>query len=183
MSRVTESHKFIVKLLDIVVPDLSVAEIHKHEMLITTEEISSRGRAQSTTPSCRKKDQIDYWKCKGKRSASASGDMQSKFLSFHQVFLVTTHHEFDLAAVMKIHRTQSRITQQHVTIMMYNALISLTFLHSFGVVHRDIKATNMLVNTVSNVFLCDLGLARILPNYSHELEIELSADSLEQMRS
>jgi LIM domain kinase 1 len=40
--------------------------------------------------------------------------------------------------------------------------IALTFhyMHSLGIVHRDLKSHNVLVDQNNNIKLCDFGLAR-----------------------
>ena len=51
----------------------------------------------------------------------------------------------------------------HALIIIYNILCSLKFLKSANIVHRDIKPANILINDACHVKLCDLGLARTLP--------------------
>ncbi|MES1917645.1 MAG: hypothetical protein MHM6MM_009358, partial [Cercozoa sp. M6MM] len=55
------------------------------------------------------------------------------------------------------------ITEDHARWFMYCLLVALRYLHSGGIVHRDIKARNILVNANCDLRLCDLGLARTLP--------------------
>mmetsp|Transcript_6545 Transcript_6545/g.10521 ORF Transcript_6545/g.10521 Transcript_6545/m.10521 type:complete len:91 (+) Transcript_6545:467-739(+) len=45
----------------------------------------------------------------------------------------------------------------------YSLLCALRFLESAGVVHRDIKPLNVLINNDFSVKLCDFGLARTVP--------------------
>ena len=51
--------------------------------------------------------------------------------------------------------------------MMLDVSRGLTFLHSFGIIHRDLKSLNLLVTQTFRVKLSDFGLARI----SHESEV------------
>lgn len=35
------------------------------------------------------------------------------------------------------------------------------YIHSCGVIHRDIKTRNLLINADCNIKICDFGLARL----------------------
>lgn len=39
-------------------------------------------------------------------------------------------------------------------------LLAIQFLHRLGIVHRDIKSHNILINSGYEVKLCDFGLAK-----------------------
>jgi mitogen-activated protein kinase 15 len=45
---------------------------------------------------------------------------------------------------------------------MYQLLNAVSFLHSAGVAHRDIKPANILLNSNSQIKLCDFGLSRVI---------------------
>lgn len=55
----------------------------------------------------------------------------------------------------------TRFREQHITLIMYNALLGLAMLHKNGIVHRDIQPSNLLVNNNCQVFICDFRLARL----------------------
>ena len=43
---------------------------------------------------------------------------------------------------------------------MYNLLCGMKFMHSAGIMHRDIKPDNVLINKKGKVMFCDFGLSR-----------------------
>ena len=67
----------------------------------------------------------------------------------------------DVSEMMNMVQPQ-HLSEEHIQHVMYNLLCSINFLHSFGIVHRDIKPGNILVNDACQVKLCDFGLARSL---------------------
>ncbi|WVQ72348.1 hypothetical protein IAR50_001899 [Cryptococcus sp. DSM 104548] len=63
-------------------------------------------------------------------------------------------------------RTLSRaqpLKELHICLIMREVLIALAFLHRNGVIHRDIKAANILLTTQPlRILLCDFGVAALL---------------------
>lgn len=51
-----------------------------------------------------------------------------------------------------------------------HAAQALRYLHSNGIIHRDIKLENMLINTDGQLKLCDLGLASLIDNINVQRE-------------
>mmetsp|Transcript_33678 Transcript_33678/g.52035 ORF Transcript_33678/g.52035 Transcript_33678/m.52035 type:complete len:94 (-) Transcript_33678:889-1170(-) len=58
---------------------------------------------------------------------------------------------------------KAKLSQDHVILVLYNLLCGLKYLHSMGIIHRDIKPSNILINKDCQIKICDLGLARTLP--------------------
>ena len=54
-------------------------------------------------------------------------------------------------------------TEKYITVLLYNMIKSLNFLHSANIIHRDIKPSNLLVDKFSRIMICDFGLARVMP--------------------
>jgi serine/threonine protein kinase len=76
------------------------------------------------------------------------------------LFLVVEYHKSDLKKTMA---AGTYITEDHIVIMMYNALCSINFMHSANIMHRDIKPANLLIDDTCSVKICDFGLSRDIP--------------------
>jgi serine/threonine protein kinase len=69
-------------------------------------------------------------------------------------------------------KAKKLIPIMYVKVYMYQICRSLSYIHSLGICHRDIKPQNLLLNTKThNVKLCDFGSAKMLvkgePNVSY----------------
>ena len=76
---------------------------------------------------------------------------------FKEVYVVTDLLQSDLH---KIIISSQPLTIDHVTIFIYQVLRGLKFLHGLGIIHRDIKPGNLLVNSNCLLKVCDFGLSR-----------------------
>ena len=80
---------------------------------------------------------------------------------YHQgssdIYLVLELAQSDL---LKLIRSPVFLDAQQVQVIMYRLLLALNFLHSAGIVHRDIKPGNVLVNADCSIKLCDFSLSR-----------------------
>ena len=47
-----------------------------------------------------------------------------------------------------------------MVVLLYNMLCCLNFVHSAGLIHRDIKTDNILVDGNCETKICDFGLSR-----------------------
>ena len=61
------------------------------------------------------------------------------------IFIVMEHEQSDLRQLLKL-GGQSKLTEEHVKLILYNLLCAFKYLHSANVVHRDIKPSNILIN-------------------------------------
>ena len=73
------------------------------------------------------------------------------------VYLVLEYAQSDLC---KLGRAPIFLEEQQVKTLMYRILMALNYLHSGGIVHRDIKPGNILVNNDCSLKLCDFSLSR-----------------------
>jgi nemo like kinase len=78
---------------------------------------------------------------------------------FHEVYILTELMQSDLH---KIISSPQMLTQDHVKLFLYQILRGVRYLHSTGIIHRDIKPGNLLVNSNCLLKICDFGLARVV---------------------
>ncbi|CAF1421446.1 unnamed protein product [Rotaria sordida] len=76
---------------------------------------------------------------------------------FNEVYILTELMQIDLH---KIIVSQQPLSVDHCKVFLYQILRGLKFLHSAGVIHRDLKPGNLLVNSDCLLKICDFGLAR-----------------------
>jgi len=70
----------------------------------------------------------------------------------------------DAGSVKDILMAQVVLSEKHVAEICRQTLIGLSILHSTGLIHRDVKAANILLNMKGQVKLGDFGLADHLSN-------------------
>lgn len=75
----------------------------------------------------------------------------------NEIYIIMELCESDLRKLMK---TGVELEPCHVSIMFYNLLMGLKYIHSAGIYHRDLKPANCLLNTDCSVKIADFGLAR-----------------------
>eukprot|EP01063_Lacrimia_lanifica_P024734 TRINITY_DN32590_c0_g1_i1.p1 TRINITY_DN32590_c0_g1~~TRINITY_DN32590_c0_g1_i1.p1 ORF type:complete len:369 (+),score=135.23 TRINITY_DN32590_c0_g1_i1:48-1154(+) len=76
---------------------------------------------------------------------------------FSDVYVITDLMETDLHQVI---RSKQTLSVEHIQYMIYQVLRALAYCHAAGVVHRDLKPGNLLLNANCDLKLCDFGLAR-----------------------
>ncbi|PCH41018.1 Pkinase-domain-containing protein [Wolfiporia cocos MD-104 SS10] len=74
------------------------------------------------------------------------------------VFMVFEYMDHDLTGVLS--QTQFSFTDAHLKSFCRQMLAGLAYLHHKGVIHRDIKGSNILINNRGELKLGDFGLAR-----------------------
>ncbi|KAF7292455.1 Pkinase-domain-containing protein [Mycena chlorophos] len=74
------------------------------------------------------------------------------------VYMVFEYMEHDLTGILS--QTQFSFTDAHLKSLCRQMLAGLAYLHHKGVIHRDIKGSNILINNRGELKLADFGLAR-----------------------
>jgi len=77
--------------------------------------------------------------------------------NFDTIYLILEIADTSLANII---RSKIYLDAKQVKMIMYNTLVGLNYIHSAGVLHRDIKPGNVLVNKDCSVRICDFGLSR-----------------------
>jgi CTD kinase subunit alpha len=72
--------------------------------------------------------------------------------------MVFEYMDHDLAGILT-HPTFT-FSSSHIKDLLYQMLEGLHYLHHRGILHRDIKGSNILLNSAGNLKLADFGLAR-----------------------
>lgn len=90
-------------------------------------------------------------------------DCYSKGRDFDEIYIVTELLQTDLHDVIYARRPLSRA---HVQFFCYQLLRGLEHMHAAGVLHRDVKPGNILLNDKCELKICDFGLARVVVDSS-----------------
>jgi serine/threonine protein kinase len=83
------------------------------------------------------------------------------------VYMVMESMDTDLHQII---RSKQELTDEHAQYFMYQLFCGLKFMHSAGVLHRDLKPGNLLVNRNCDLKICDFGLARIASGVGGEAD-------------
>ena len=61
-------------------------------------------------------------------------------------------------------RKRSKLTEQIAKFIFKQIILSLQFIHSHNIVHRDIKLDNILIDLNNNIKICDFGVSKRIVN-------------------
>jgi mitogen-activated protein kinase 15 len=80
------------------------------------------------------------------------------------IYLVFEYMEINLHAVIRA----NILEEVHKKYIIYQAVKALKYMHSGDLLHRDMKPSNLLLNSDCHVKICDFGLARSIADCSDE---------------
>jgi len=85
---------------------------------------------------------------------------------FDDVYLCMPMQEADLASIIK---SSQPLSEDLIKFLIYQILRGLKYIHSAGIIHRDIKPRNLLVNSECDLKICDFGISKTLHcNYENK---------------
>jgi serine/threonine protein kinase len=76
---------------------------------------------------------------------------------FNEIYAVFEVMETDLGSIIK---STQELSIAHIQFFLYQVLRGMKYVHSAGILHRDLKPRNLLVNSNWDLKICDFGLAR-----------------------
>lgn len=79
-----------------------------------------------------------------------------EYETFQNLYLVTHLMGADLHNIVRV----QQLTDDHVQFILYQLLRGLKYIHSAGIIHRDLKLANIAVNEDVELRILDFGLAR-----------------------
>lgn len=75
------------------------------------------------------------------------------------------------------HHHLQALTNSHLKYFTYQILRGLKYLHSGGILHRDLKPQNILVNSNCELVVADFGLARVVRTTADGADASMGDDS------
>ncbi|KAA0166865.1 hypothetical protein FNF31_01240 [Cafeteria roenbergensis] len=94
--------------------------------------------------------------------------------NFRDLYIVTDLMDTDLSHIISSRQT---LSDSHIKYFLYQILRGLKYVHSAGVLHRDLKPQNVLVNANCELVVCDFGLARAIGRRVDEPSDESAAEA------
>jgi len=74
------------------------------------------------------------------------------------VYMVFEYHEYDLTGILQ--SPEIRLTQDQIKSWSYQLLEGTHYMHLNKIIHRDLKASNILISKSGQLKIADWGLAR-----------------------
>jgi serine/threonine protein kinase len=140
-----------------VIREIKILKRLRHENLVSlVEVVSSKGVEHL--------DEDDEVEEKHKVKESVNHQQHDKILDAREgykgnLFLVLEYISHDLTGLMDV---TFRFTEVQVKVIFRQLLKALEYMHEQKYVHRDIKSSNILIDSFWRVKLADFGLARCI---------------------
>lgn len=88
--------------------------------------------------------------------------------TFEDLYLIMPKMDATLSKVVQV----SELSTEHIKYLLYQMLRGLLYLHSAGVIHRDLKTENVLVNGEnSDLKIADFGLVKSIQQFKDDVEM------------
>ena len=88
--------------------------------------------------------------------------MLSAFPFYSQLWIVTEYCPGGSVHTLMKAWDNNRLDEKHIIIIARELAIAVNCVHNAGIIHRDIKAANVLIREDGQVQLCDFGVAAVL---------------------
>ena len=94
-------------------------------------------------------------------------ELKEAFKRKNRVYLVFEFVDKTLLDVLE--QSPNGLDQEYIRKIIYQLVKALEYMHSFDVVHRDVKPENLLITIQDKLKLCDFGFARVLPKQNENI--------------
>lgn len=84
------------------------------------------------------------------------------FLDGPRVWIVMEYAQGGSVRTLMKASKDGTIEEKYVAIIIREVLIGLSYLHRSAIIHRDLKAANILVTATGKVMICDFGVSALL---------------------
>jgi serine/threonine protein kinase len=93
---------------------------------------------------------------------------------FDRVYLVFERMDTDLHSMLRLNCGEGDLSPEHHRVFAYQLVRGVALIHSKGVLHRDLKPQNVLVDDNCNLKICDFGLARVTDTSTSTSPVDFS---------
>ena len=94
-------------------------------------------------------------------------ELKEAFKRKQRVYLVFEYMDRNLLEVLE--ESPNGLDPEYIRKIIFQLVKAVDYMHSFDIVHRDVKPENLLINRNNVLKLCDFGFARVLPKASEEI--------------
>jgi mitogen-activated protein kinase 1/3 len=169
---------YVVNLIDIYCPNLDIDSISTAEspmeyLIASLSPVARKSSLESADTSFNNSTQNQRKRFKGhvndfnkfSKVRTAEQLQESLRSSLSVVYLIFEFVDTDL---YKLLNSNQNLSNQHIKVILHQILLGLHHLHRANVIHRDLKPANILISEDCSIKICDLGLARVVIEDSHD---------------